>query len=174
VVHGYLEEELTKNPYTKVMTNVPTKISKCHDMDGKIVNRYEKSITMYSRIMLMFLQPDAPILMDMTFGTGTTAVAALEPFPVGFQIDTVLGFDSNPYQRLNARQRLTKLGAPISDLSDINVDTLITSEIEIFKEKKWTVKRPEKEKKRKGKDLMQEEPKKRAGSESGDDEMAED
>jgi DNA modification methylase len=123
VVKERVESDLKENPYCSVIAlkSVPTGHF-IKDSDSKIVNPYQKPLSLYLRLLKMFAHPDS-VILDITCGTGSLEVAALEPTaPDGLMI---IAFEKSNYQAEQARIRLGKVTAIPTDKNSVPVDVAL-------------------------------------------------
>ena len=79
------------------------------DSEQKVVNPYQKPLALYLRLLKMFCMPGATVL-DLTFGTGSLELAAMEPdAPPNLRF---IAFEENQYQAMNGFARLQRACVP--------------------------------------------------------------
>ena len=101
-----VKAELSKNPYADVLSYRSTQTSQfITDDQQNLVNKYQKPIGLYLRLLKMFAMPGA-LVLDATMGTGSLELAAMEPdAPSKLNF---LSVERNSYQHLEARKRLER------------------------------------------------------------------
>ena len=112
--------ELAKNPYCDLLEYRST--AECHfttDVNGKRVNRYQKPLCVYLQLLKMFAHPGATVL-DLTMGTGSLELAAMEPSAPRNLI--FIAYEKNEYQIKNAELRLIAARIKPTDKAKVLVD----------------------------------------------------
>ena len=99
-------KELSKNPYSNQLLYKST--AERHfikDEKYQRVNKYQKPIGLYLRLLKMFAMPGA-LVLDATMGTGSLELAAMEPdAPSRLNF---LSVEKNSYQQTGATKRLER------------------------------------------------------------------
>ena len=117
-----IEYELAQNPYGDLLSYKSTQTAHFYkDVEGKVVNRYQKPLSLYLQLLKMFASPGS-VVLDATMGTGSLEVAAMESdAPRGLEFIAV---DKNEYQMRNAENRLKAVCTRPTSLADVQVDVV--------------------------------------------------
>ena len=115
-----LNTELARNPYCDLMQFRCTQTSHfVKDETSFVVNKYQKPLSLYYQLLKMFAHPGA-VVVDMTMGTGSLEIAAMEAdAPKGLEF---ISFEKNSYQFQHARRRLEKACTKPTDAGAVEVD----------------------------------------------------
>jgi len=115
-----VQEELRQNPYNDMLTfNSVSEGQFYKDKGQAVVNRYQKPISLYVRLLKMFAFPGA-LVLDATCGTGSLELAAMEPdAPSGLQF---IAFEKNKYQAEYCTSRLERSCTKPTNKGDILID----------------------------------------------------
>ena len=99
-------ETLANNPYNDLLSYKSTQTGQFFvDVDGNMVNPYQKPISLYFQLLNMFALPDA-VILDATCGTGSLELAAMEPnAPSGLEF---VAYERNLYQVKHCVMRLQR------------------------------------------------------------------
>ena len=97
-------KELLCNPYCdQLLYKSVTANAFIKDGQGNIVNKYQKPLSLYLRLLKMFVNP-GDLVLDLTCGTAMLALAACEKdAPQHLEI---IGLDKNHYQCTNALKNM--------------------------------------------------------------------
>jgi hypothetical protein len=100
-----VELELSKNPYNDMLLYNSTQEGQFIKDAGNVVNRYQKPISLYLQLLIMFALPNS-VIVDATGGTGSLELAAMEK--TAPRDLTFLSFERNHFQYKNMELRLGK------------------------------------------------------------------
>jgi hypothetical protein len=117
-----INQLLGKNLYRDVMSFKKVQSGQFFkDTHGNTVNKYQKPIGLYHRLLQMFAFPNS-IILDATCGTGSLELAAME-------INTVenlsfVAFEKNAFQSRNCVDRLQRSCTKPTSLDDLMIDEM--------------------------------------------------